>query len=67
VEASDPSKQIFVLEKQDFAGRTGIGVGATTGVANLCTIPDAQLGQRMSGETARRVSGHGRAALISGA
>jgi hypothetical protein len=68
VESSGPSKQIFVLEKQDFTGRTGTGVGPpTTGVANLHTVPNAQLGQRMSGETARRVSGHGRAALISGA
>jgi hypothetical protein len=39
----------------------------TTGIANLRAVPIAQLGQRMSGGTARRASGHGRAALILGA
>jgi hypothetical protein len=66
--ASGPSKQIFVLEKQDFAGPTGTGLSPpTTGIANLRAVPNAQLARRMSGGTARRVSGHGRAALILGA
>jgi hypothetical protein len=43
--ASGPSKQIFVLEKQDFAGRTGTGVRPPmTGIANLRAVTDAQLG-----------------------